>query len=172
MEKGKQIIFCSGIINIIATYALTWFTMGLFRIGFANGIGGLKTLPDLFIHFQDYIDYYEVPFFVIYLFAAMILIFLLSGVLQILVIKKKICGIIGSIMPVVISIMILIAVIFNLSPDILKYLELFVDYSPLVRSIIPYNYAIAGRPESIGTYVLLAGSIMGVVGCVLSREEY
>ncbi len=172
MEKGKKIIFCSGIINLLATYTVVWFTVSGIRTSFVNGIGGWKTLPNLFINFQEYISYYEVPFWVIYLLAAFLILFLISGVLQLLVKKKKAYGIIGSIMPMVVSVMILISVILNLSPDILKFLELFGDVYPPVRAIFPLNYAIAGRPESIGTYILLAGSMMGVIGSIISREEY
>ncbi len=173
MEKGKSIIFCSGIINLIATYAVVWFTLPGVRTSFINGIGGWKTLPNLFINFQDYMDNYEIPFWAIYLLAAFLIVFLISGVLQLLVTKKKIYGIIGSVLPIVVSILILFGVILNLSPDIPIYLELlFGDVNPPVRAIFPLNYAIAGRPESIGTYFLLGGSIMGVVGSVLSKEEY
>jgi len=173
MAKGKVITLIGGILTLLGTYTLTWFLFpSLTNIPHAWGYGGIKTLMDLFTDTEKYANYYELDIWVIYIIAALVIWFLISGILQILVMKKRVLGIIGSIMPLVMSILILISVSFALIPEILKYLEIFADPAPISRGVFPLNYNIAGRNESIGTYFLCAGAVLGIIGYYMSREEY
>ena len=172
MGKGKNLTLIGGILTVIATYALCWFKRRILYLDyFFNGIGAIENVLDLFFHPELYAEYYELPTWTVYVIAVFVILFLISGALQILAIKKRFAGIIGSVMPLIISIMIILGVMFSLIPEIVKFLEIFGDHSPLIAGAIPLNYAIAGRPESIGSYVLIAGGILGIIGSYLSREE-
>ena len=173
MGKGKNLTLVGGILTVIATYALCWFKRNILYLAhYFNGIGAIENILDLFFHPELYAEYYELPTWTVYVIAVLVILFLISGALQILAIKKRSAGIIGSIMPIIISIMIILGVMFNLLPDLIKFLEIFGDSSPLIAGAIPFNYAILGRPESIGSYVLLAGGILGIIGSYMSREEF
>jgi len=172
MSKGKNLMLCAGIITLIATFALSWFTIGIHQIFYVYGIGGLKNFLDLFVHTQNYADYYELPLWAIYILAAILIIILISGALQCYSIKKPVVGLIGSIIPLLIGIIILLNAFFGILPELIKYLEIFANSSRLIPGLIPFNYVIPGRTESIGTYVLLAGGVLGIIGYKISRDEF
>ena len=172
MSKGKNLMLCAGIITLIATFALSWFTIGIHQIFYFYGIGGLKNVLDLFVHTQNYADYYELPLWAIYILAAILIIILISGALQCLGKKKPVVGLIGSIMPLLIGIIILLNAFFGILPELIIYLDIFADSSRLIPVLIPFNYVIPGRTESIGTYVLLIGGLLGVIAYKISRDEF
>jgi hypothetical protein len=173
MAKGKIITLIGGIITLLGTYTLTWFLFGYLRnVPHAWGYGGIKTLIDIFSDPGKYAKYYGLPTWVIYILAAFVILFLISGILQILAIKNRKLGIIGSIMPFIVSIIILVSVSYPLIPELLKYIEFFGDPAPISRGVFPLNYTLKGRNESIGTYFIWAGAALGIIGSFLSREEY
>jgi hypothetical protein len=47
---------------------------------------------------------------------------------------------------------------------------IFGDSEPVLEGVFPFHYALPGRSEAIGIYVLLAGGILGLIGGILPRE--
>ena len=171
MGKGKILSLVGGILTLISTYLLAWYVYEInYVVYYYNGIGAIENFLDLYVHAQNYADYLELPLWIIYLWGLVIIVTLISGGLQLLSLKNRIWGLIGSIMPIIISIVIILGLI--LFPEWLKYLEIFGDSNPLIRGGFPLNLALPARPESLGTYVLFAGGILGVIGFYYSSEEF
>lgn len=170
MEKGKIITIFAGVITLLANYVLIWYIQTVSYADYnTSGLGGLINFPDVFLHGQKYADYLGWPLWMIYVGSLLIILPLIAGVLQILVVKKPKLAIIGSIIPLVLGIMILVGL--SLIPNLLKYLEIFGSRSAIILGILPINLEIPGRPESLGTYALIAGGIIGIVGLYLARED-
>ena len=171
MGKGKIYSLIGGILTLVSTYVLAWYVYNINYFDYYyNGIGGFKNLLDVYVHAQQYADYLELPLWIIYLWGIVVFATLISGGVQLLSLKNRIWGLLGSIMPIIISIMIILA--FTLYPDWLKYIEIFGDRNPLIRGALPLNLALPARPESLGTYSLLAGGILGVIGFYYNLEEF
>ena len=170
MGKGKILTVCGGILTLVATYVLCWYKITInYFYYYTNGIGALKNFLNIFLRAQSYADYFELPLWIIYVSSVLVVFTLISGVVQLLIFKKRIFALLGSIIPIVIGIMIILG--FTVFPEWLKYLVIFGDRNPLIAGAFPLNLPLPGRPESLGTYVLLAGGILGVIGFYYSKEE-
>jgi hypothetical protein len=170
MGKGKILMVCGGILTLISTYVLAWYAISInYFTYYTNGIGGIKNFLNLFLHGESYASTLGVPLWIVYISSVLIVFTLISGVLQLLALKKRIWGIVGSIVPILIGIMIILG--FSLYPEWITYFQLFGDRNPLISEGFPLNLAIPGRPESLGTYLLLAGGILGVIGFYYLKEE-
>ncbi len=170
MGKGKILMICGGILTLISTYVFAWYavTINYFKY-YNNGIGGIKNFTNLFLHGESYATTLGVPLWIVYISSVLIVFTLISGVLQLLALKKRILGIVGSIVPIFIGIMIILG--FSLYPEWILYFQLFGDRNPLISEGFPLNLEIPYRAESLGTYLLLAGGILGVVGFLYLKEE-
>jgi len=171
MGAGKKLVIVAGILTLIGTYALSWFSFLYGTTQYASGIGGLLRVFDLLANNSSYVRRYNLPSWVFIVIGALVILFLVSGVLQILVIKKRAWGILGTIMPFLMGIALLLGAILNLLSFIRFYLEIY-GSAPIIEGILPYHWVFYGEVGSIGSYFILAGGILGLIGVIKSKEEF
>ena len=170
MGKGKILMVCGGILTLIATYVFAWYAITINYLKYYNnGIGGIKNFTKLFLHGESYVTTLGVPLWIVYISSVLVVFTLISGVLQLLALKKRSLGLVGSIVPIFIGIMIILG--FSLYPEWITYFQLFGDRNPLISEGFPLNLPMPYRSESLGTYLLLAGGIIGVFGYYFLKEE-
>ena len=171
MGKGKNLIFTGGILTLIGTYALTWFSFAFGTIQYAYGVGGIKNFMDLLFPSSFYVKRLELDRWLIQVIAILMLFFLISGILQLIGKKRRFVGLVGTIMPLLMGIGLILGGSITLLAFILRYLEIYGDPDPLIAGLLPIHWIIYGR-VSIGSFVVLAGGILGLIGVIMSKEEF
>ncbi len=158
-EKGLSVI--AGILTLIATYILVWYTTAGGE--YAYGIGGILGFLGLLTDFTNWVTYVVIVIDVL---------LLISFLLQFIGAKSRATAIIGAIMPLVIGIFIILNT-FGLDViGFMNFLSVFETSFTIVPGIIPFDYALPTRPESIGTYVLLLGGLLSLISGFISRSIY
>ncbi|MFX0059074.1 MAG: hypothetical protein ACFE85_13710 [Candidatus Hodarchaeota archaeon] len=169
METGKLLSLIAGIIVIIATFMLTWFTVGAAN---AYGIGLIKNISTYFTDADSIATSWGIPTFAIYIVGGCYLLFLTSGLLLLIGMKSRVIAIIGAFMPIALC----IAIIFgsmDIPPNLIDYVGVFLDTEPLLPGIIPFTLEIGPSnvaTVALGTYILLAGGVLGFVSVFLERD--
>jgi len=174
MSKGKGLLTAAGILTLIATFLLSWFTFNFGTIHGVNGIGGIKNVIGIFTGGTRYYSkYLNLPSWAIYIIAIIIIWLVASGFLQILGRNKPKIGIIGSIIPFIIGLIIMLnAFGFPFLGYFIRVFHVFGDGVPLIEGLIPLHITLTGRTEEIGTYFLLLGGLLGLIGGKVSKPEY
>lgn len=172
MGKGSILSIISGIIVLAGTFLLTLFTVGTFD---ASGIGLIKNISTYFTNAEAIAILWGVPTFVLYIVGAFYIVFLASGVLILIGSKSRALAIIGSLMPIGLT----IAIIFgslDMPADIITYVGVFLDTEGIIPGIIPYTLelvpsgTISLATVALGTYVLLGGGVIGFISAFLDRD--
>lgn len=171
MGKGKNLMFVSGILTLIGTYIFTWFQFSYITIQYANGIGGINNFMDLLLNNKFYRDKHGLPGWAFQVIAILMVIFLISGLLQLIGKKNRKVGIVGSILPLLMGIALILGTLISLLAGMLRILQIFGATDPLIEGIIPL-YILIFDGVSIGTLLVLAGGILGLIGFLMSKEEF
>jgi len=171
MGKGKSLIFTGGIVTLIGTFLFTWYEFSYITVQYANGIGGIQNFMDLLIPSNFYVQRLELDRWVIQVIAILMLFFLISGILQLIGKKKRLVGLVGTIMPLLMGIGLVLGGSVSLLGFILRYLEIYGTSEYLIEGIIPFHLVIIGR-AAIGSFIVLAGGILGLIGVIMSKEEF
>ncbi|MFW9899634.1 MAG: hypothetical protein ACFFDO_10295 [Candidatus Thorarchaeota archaeon] len=160
--NAKQIFsLLSGIATLVATFFLTLFKFELAEnTYYVSGILGIERILHIFLE--------PISMFYIMLIVVLLL-FLFSGVIQIIGAKKRILTIIGSILPLFFGVIIILDSFNILNKSFIGVLYMLGDSEPIIVGILPFDYVIFERPESIGTYVLILGGSIGLISGLLKR---
>ena len=111
----------------------------------------------------------------LYIVGGCYILFLASGIIILFGSKSRVAAIIGSLMPILMS----VAIIFgsmDMPADIIIYVGVFLDTEGIIPGIIPYTLelgpsgAVSLATVSLGTYVLLVGGVLGFVSAFLERD--
>lgn len=166
MGIGKILSIVAGVITLLATFLFSWYAVdgGGGNIYYAGGLGIIKNLPAMFTNAQGLGSTLGIPFFALYIIAGIFILFLASGILQILGIKSRIPLIIGTITSLGIG-----SLIWLGSADLINRVDWIVNIlgtdTPLIEGIIPLS--ILGIDIiDLGIYLLYAGGIIGIVAAV------
>ena len=170
MGKGKKLIFIGGILTLIGTYLFIWFEFSYITVQYASGIGGINNFMDLLLNNKFYRVKYGLPGWVIQIIAILMLIFLISGILQLIGKKNRKIGIVGTILPLLMGLMLVLGGMISLLAFFLRYLQIYGTTESLIEGI-PIHIVIYGR-ASIGSFLVLAGGILGLIGFFISKEEF
>lgn len=167
MAVGKILSLIAGILTIVATFFLSWVPEAITPGYYVYGIGIVNNLPGMFTNADTLGGILGIPGFAIYIIAGILIVFLISGVFQIIGMKSRVLAIIGSIFVLLIGILTLLGaleVVINLD-----WVEnIFGGPAPLVPGIIPYDLALG--PASLGLYVLIAGGALGLIAGFMGRD--
>ena len=167
MAAGKILSLLAGILTIVATFALSWVPEAITPGYYVYGIGIVKNLPGMFTNADALGLILGIPGFAIYIIAGILIVFLISGIFQIIGWKSRALAIIGSIFVLLIGILTLLGVL-NVVINLLWVENIFGDIVPLVAGIIPFDLALG--PASLGLYVLIAGGALGLVSGFMGRD--
>ncbi|MHA1727370.1 MAG: hypothetical protein ACTSWY_01400 [Promethearchaeota archaeon] len=165
MGAGKTLSIIAGILTLAATFALTWFTD---ISGNAYGIGVAKNLIGLFTDTTSWASTLGgIPTWAVYIVGVGAVLILAAGVFQLIGVKSRAMAIIGSLFPLAIGVIVLLAR-FNVVAGIIDYLAFCIDPVDLVAGIIPYTFNLA--EVSLGAYILLASGLLGLISGFMGRD--
>lgn len=100
--------------------------------------------------------------------AIFFILFLLSGFLVLFGVKSRLLAIIGSLLAISVGLYFTLILLGDLPPEITQYAFFFVRL-PIVEGILPYHVAI--DLGGLGTYTLLGGGILGLLGGIMGRSD-
>ena len=171
MKAGKLLCLLGGLTALVATFIFAWFVVDdLGTLYYGHGLGVLFSLPDTFINAETIAISWGVPTFAIYIVGGFLIFFLITWLLILLGVKNRVVPIIGGITVVGMAIAMLFGP-YGAPPNILDYIALF---SSEAWGIFPFNVIIGptvGTASiSLGTYLLIAGGALGIIGGILPRN--
>ena len=167
MAPGKTLSLVAGIITLVATFLFSWIALEIGAGGdiyYANGIGIIKNLPAMFTDAESIGSTLEIPVFAFYIIVGIFILFLASGVLQILGIKHRAFVLLGTIVSLGITTLLLLSTVDVIDEALWVYYILGTE-EPLVENIIPLTILGIGTLD-IGMFVLYAGGIVGIVASI------
>ena len=163
-DAGKGMSIVAGIIILLGT-----FFFAMLQIGglFYSGIGGALNIIDLITDTNTYAVILGIPSWAVYILLVVDILFIISGVLVLIGASSRATAIIGSILPLLIGLLLILDA-FNVSIgiDVISYLIIF-QGTELISGIIPFNYELAGA--SLGAFVLAVGGVLGLISGFLER---
>lgn len=169
MAAGKILSVIAGIITLFATYVLSWVSVTVPPTFYAYGIGLIKNLPAMFTQADALGVLLGVPGFVLYIIAGIGIVFLLSGIFQLLGVKSRTFALIGSIFVLLMGIMLLLGTL-NIIINIDWVIYIFGDSVPLIEGRVPFDLVLG--PASLGLYVLIAGGVIGLIAGIMGPEDF
>ncbi|HDZ19579.1 hypothetical protein LCGC14_0832800 [marine sediment metagenome] len=165
MGAGKVLILIGALLTLVSTFFFAFFETASPDV-YAYGLGFVLNLPDLFSDADPFAVIMGVEVMVVYILAIVYIVFLISGILQLVGLASRVVAIIGSILPILGGVLILL---INLEiVDMLSDTALFWR-EPIVDGVLPFNLAIG--PTSLGTITLLAGGVLGLAGGIMGTSD-
>ncbi|MFX1569281.1 MAG: hypothetical protein ACFFCV_13030 [Promethearchaeota archaeon] len=183
MKKGKLLVLLGAVLTLISTFLFSFAqTISFDGRTLSSGIGFLFNLPEIWRNpgywIATFPSYTVADTPLIYLFSILYLIFVLSGVIQLVGAKIKYVAIVGSVLTIVFGALLL--VYFNdLGGDLEamnRFSALFLS-APIAEGVLPLHVPIinsnsfAYQTISLGTIILFVGGSLGLVGGVLSIKD-
>ncbi len=166
MGAGKVLILIGGIITLASTFFLAFFAVLGSIYGF--GLGFIFNIPDIFSNADGYALVMDTEVMIVYILTIVYIVFAISGILQLIGLASRPVAIIGSILPIVMGILILL-ITFGILDDFSSYTFLF-WHDSVVDNILPFHLAIGDA--SLGTYTLLVGGVLGLIGGIIGSDEW
>ena len=168
MGAGKILSIIAGIITLLSTFLLVWFTgtMGLETWG-AHGAGLAMVMIKMFTEAATYEIAMSVPIWAVYIIAVGVILFLIAGLFQLIGAKVKALAIIGSLFPLALGVIVILGT-FDVVPGMMDNLAFMLSDLEFEADVLPFDFPLASI--SIGTYGLLAGGLLGLISGFMSRE--
>ena len=170
MVERKIFCFIGGVLTLVSTFVLGFGYAPVTSFAFF-GIGFLMNMDNIFEDTFSYAILFDGQDWVVYILVVVLIFFLISGFIQLAGIKARAAAIIGSILPIFISLVFISDFYDVLFPDPITNITSFFWNESITEGIIPFH-VIAGTTEtsmevSLGTYILLGG---GLIGGILGND--
>jgi len=163
MALGKIFIILGALLSILGTYVFAIFLFWPGVVG--SGLGFALNIIDIFALDPALLGIDAIIF---YLMLVIFIIWLASGVLQLVGLKSKIVGIIFSLFPLGVGIMFLLVFYTTILGPISGLFTLF-TIGEHFGSFFPILVDI-GAGTGLGAFFLVGGGTLGLVGSILPRE--
>jgi hypothetical protein len=178
MKIGKILIIVGAILTLVSTFFFSFGeTAGTDGRTLISGIGFLFNFPDIMGNAAVYwVGFNGGVVTLEYTFAIIFLIFLLSGVIQLVGFVNKYVAIIGSIIAIVFGIYLIIVISHSPPWNLNRYSSLFwrapiaVGVWPLEVPVVDVNN-FAYQHLSLGTITLFIGGGIGLAGGILGIKD-
>ncbi len=177
MDTGQKLCIIAAIVVAVASYLMYWYSYEYIDVYNVGGIGLIENYLDLWFNTNWNAVVLGLPLVFYYGLVGIFTLFLISPILIALGSKRRSLALLGSIMPLVIGLMIflyafgmhhLLYPYLNSVPTFMGFLTLFRDAEPLFQGIpiiggLPVTITYKSHFEFIGTYILIAGGVMGLI---------
>ena len=171
MALGKIFIILGALLSILGTYVFAIYggtgSVGS-GIGFIlNAFGGGWTDPTLFAGSSTWAAILGIEVWLYFILLGVFLIFLAAGVLQLIGMKSKVAGLIFSLFPLGVGIM-LILVFYTDILGLKSFFFTIVFVGEQYGNFFPILVNLGDL--ALGTYLILGGGALGVISTFLPRE--
>ena len=164
MALGKIFVILGALLSILGTYVFAIYgATGI--VG--SGIGFITNLGFLFENAASIAAGLGIEVIVFYIFVIIFLIFLAAGILQLIGLKSKVAGLIFSLFPLGVGIMLLL----TFYTDILGLKAFFftiVFIGEQYGNFFPILLDLGGI--GLGVYLILGGGVIGFISTFLPRD--
>ena len=163
MALGKIFIILGALLSILGTYVFAIFLFWPGVVG--SGLGFALNIIDIFALDPALLGIDAIIF---YLMLVIFIIWLASGVLQLVGLKSKIVGIIFSLFPLGVGIMFLLVFYTTILGPISGLFTLF-TIGEHFGSFYPILVDIGGG-TGLGAFFLIGGGALGLIGSILPQD--
>ena len=159
MAVGKIFIILGALLTILGTWVFAVFSMSSTVVG--SGLGFAMNLIDI-IGIDPGADA-----LVFYLMLVVFIIWLASGVLQLIGLKSRIVGLIFSLFPLAVGLMFILFMYTEILGMMTFVFMLFTS-----TEVIGGFYPVLVQLDvlGLGTYFLVGGGALGLIGCLMPRD--
>ena len=154
------LIVIAAILTLLGTYVFALFPFLGGTLG--SGLGFAMNLPTI-IGIDP-----GANAVVFYLLLVLFIVWLASGVLQLVGLKSKIVGIIFSLIPLAIGVMFVLLVYTEILGVMSSVFFILTVSDVVFLGFLPMLIEIGGM--GLGVYFLLAGGVLGLIGSIMSRD--
>jgi hypothetical protein len=165
LESGKLFAILGGLLTLLGTYV---FAIRGIVGTVGSGIGFIFNLGPLIENAELYSGALSIDIILYYILIAVFIIYLVSGLLQILASSSRFVSLIFSLFPLGVGLMF----IFLEYTDILGIKSLFFAYyfyGVQYGNIFPFLINLGDL--ALGAYIVLAGGVLGFLSVFLPRED-
>ena len=160
MGAGKALCIIGGIVALVSTTIFSFYstvTDASYGIGLFLNLGTIFGSGEIFT----------------IIFAILYIISVISGVFIMIGAKVRALAIIGAIFALFLSVVLLLIPGFSISlgSQIDSSVDLFIA-APLVAGIIPFDLNLGIGTVSLGTILLLAGGVLGLIGGIAGPGDF
>ncbi|MHA2399719.1 MAG: hypothetical protein ACXADU_12635 [Promethearchaeota archaeon] len=155
MGSGKVFCIIGGLAALLGTFLFSFVTaapgISLY------GLGLYLNLIDIFTSG----DILGISVTVLFL------LFTLAGIFILIGVKSRGLAIVGSLCAIILSVYMLLVIIFTLPIEISQYIFIFLE-NDIVDGILPLAVPLGNL--SLGTYLLLGGGVLGLIGGIIGPD--
>ena len=162
MALGKIFIILGALLSILGTYVFALFLFWAGVVG--SGLGFAMNLPDIIAIDPTSLG---VDVIIFYVMLVLFIIWLASGVLQLVGLKSRIVGIIFSLFPLGVGIMFMLLFYTDIL-GLMSALFTFFTIGEHYADVFPILVSVGDL--GLGAYFLIAGGALGLVGSIMPRD--
>jgi len=179
MGAGKILCILGGIVTLVSTFLLSLFSLDFptdllwLEAGdvYASGLGFFVHIGDAFSNVEDIATGFGTESYVVWIFLILLIFWAISGIIQLIGVKSRVAGIIGSIMPIFVGLVIILWAleVFDF-PDEFGVMNLLLTDNTQLAGVIPFDLPFGDF--SLGAILMIAGGGLGLVGGILGPEDF
>ena len=174
MKIGKLLAIIGAVLSFFGILFFTLLDGG--GLLFIYGIQGFINIPEIFGTIGDFIALgLGVDKWVIIVIEIIIILYLISWLFQFLGAKFRIFSLLGSILPLIVSIVIFLLAL-GVTADFLVQIGAFIVLAllgtPLVDGVIPVDVALGTTGLALGSILVFLGALISFVSAFMKREDF
>ena len=178
MKVGKILVLVGALTTLVSTFFFSFGqTNGADGRTLISGIGFLFNLPEIITDINYWVTFNGGEAMIIYIVSITLLVFLVSGILQLVGLINRIVAIIGSLLVLSIGIVIILAIMIDIPGWGLNRYSSLLWRAPIGDGVWPFDLPIVNvatayyQTLSLGSITLVAGGALGLVGGILGVKD-